>query len=61
MTARTADGVIEAWEWDGRTRHTGQSSRPALVCVQFHPELLYARGGHTTFLPLFRDLISRAR
>ena len=49
VTARTADGVIEAWEWDN------------MICVQFHPELLYARGGHTTFLPLFRDLISRAR
>lgn len=48
VVARAADGVVEAWEYDG------------IVCVQFHPELLYARGGDTTFLPIFQDLVHRA-
>ena len=49
VVARAADGVVEAWECKG------------IVCVQFHPELLYARGGNTTFLPIFEDLVARAR
>lgn len=48
VVARAADGVVEAWEYDG------------IVCVQFHPELLYARGGDTTFLPIIQDLVHRA-
>ena len=54
VAARAADGVIEAWEWESPSRST-------LVCVQFHPELLYARGGDTTVLPIFEDLVARAR
>ena len=67
VVARAADGVIEAWEWNGRqsagddTGLAGLSSLSTLVCVQFHPELLYARGGNQTVLPLFQDLISRVR
>ena len=49
VVARSADGVVEAWESKG------------ILCVQFHPELLYARGGNTTFLPIFQDLVHRAR
>ena len=49
VVARAADGVVEAWEYDG------------IVCVQFHPELLYARGGDTTVLSIFQDLVHRAR
>lgn len=49
VVARAADGVVEAWEYD------------SILCVQFHPELLYARGGNTTFLPIFEDLVARAR
>lgn len=54
VVARAADGVVEAWEYDG-------SKRASILCVQFHPELLYARGGNTTFLPIFQDLVHRAR
>ena len=54
IAARAADGVIEAWEWESPSRST-------LVCVQFHPELLYSRGGNTAVLPIFEDLIARAR
>ena len=50
VVARSADGVVEAWESEG-----------GIVCVQFHPELLYARGGDTTVLPIFEDLVARAR
>jgi len=49
VVARAADGVVEAWEYD------------SILCVQFHPELLYARGGNSTFLPIFEDLVARAR
>ena len=49
VVARAADGVVEAWEYD------------SILCVQFHPELLYARGGNSTFLPIFQDLVHRAR
>lgn len=54
VVARAADGVVEAWEYDG-------SKRASILCVQFHPELLYARGGNTTFLPIFQDLVARSR
>lgn len=54
VVARAADGVVEAWEYDG-------SKRASILCVQFHPELLYARGGDSTFLPIFQDLVHRAR
>ena len=54
VVARAADGVVEAWEYDG-------SKRASILCVQFHPELLYARGGNTTFLPIFEDLVARSR
>ena len=50
VVARSADGVVEAWESEG-----------GIVCVQFHPELLYARGGDATVLPIFEDLVARAR
>ena len=32
-----------------------------ILCVQFHPELLYARGGNTTVLSIFEDLVARSR
>ena len=62
VVARAADGVVEAWECDGvgPDAKTGRSVKCSIVCVQFHPELLYARGGNTAFLPIFEDLIHRA-
>ena len=48
VSARADDGVVEAWE-KGRT-----------ICVQFHPEA-FIKAGDDTFLPLFEDLVKRAR
>ena len=48
VVARSADGVVEAWESKG------------IVCVQFHPELMI-KAGDTTFLPIFEDLVARSR
>ena len=56
VVARAADGVVEAWEW----QHSGSSRRSSNICVQFHPEI-FVKSGDTTFLPLFQDLIDRAR
>ena len=71
VVARSADGVVEAWEWDapqrtgsskrGSLQHSGSSRRDgSILCVQFHPEI-FVKAGDTTFLPLFQDLIDRAR
>ena len=91
VVARSADGVVEAWEWrptqrngkrqqrDGSSKrgslqHSGSSRRDgsedghtdgrkphgSILCVQFHPEI-FVKAGDTTFLPLFQDLIDRAR
>ena len=70
VVARAADGVVEAWEWDapqrtgsskrGSLQHSGSSRRSSNICVQFHPEI-FVKSGDTTFLPLFQDLIDRAR
>lgn len=70
VVARSADGVVEAWEWDapqrtgsskrGSLQHSGSSRRSSNICVQFHPEI-FVKSGDTTFLPLFQDLIDRAR
>lgn len=70
VVARSADGVVEAWEWNGPQRagsskrgslqHSGSSRRSSNICVQFHPEI-FVKSGDTTFLPLFQDLIDRAR
>lgn len=84
IVARSADGVVEAWEWNGPQRagsskrrslqHSGSSRRDgsedghtdsrqphgSILCVQFHPEL-FVKAGDATFLPLFQDLIDRAR
>ncbi len=53
VVARAADGVVEAWEWNA-------PHRDGILCVQFHPEI-FVKAGDTTFLPLFQDLIDRAR
>ena len=70
VVARAADGVVEAWEWDapqrtgsskrGSLQHSGSSRRSSNICVQFHPEI-FVKSGDATFLPLFQDLIDRAR
>ncbi len=71
VVARAADGVVEAWEWDapqrtgsskrGSLQHSGCSRRDgSILCVQFHPEI-FVKAGDATFLPLFQDLIDRAR
>lgn len=84
VVARSADGVVEAWEWNGPQRagsskrgslqHSGSSRRDgsedghtdsrqphgSILCVQFHPEI-FVKSGDATFLPLFQDLIDRAR
>ena len=84
VTARAADGVVEAWEWGGgggaaantgkgSTARTGKGGMartgkggmartgvPYIMCVQFHPEI-FVKAGDTTFLPLFQDLVNRAR
>ena len=48
VTARTADGVAEAFEG------------PGVFCVQFHPEALIA-AGHDEFLPLFEAFVNDCR
>ena len=66
VVARAADGVVEAWEYDSAllggdvSRCSNAPRRASILCVQFHPELLYARGGNSTFLPIFEDLVARA-
>lgn len=78
VVARSADGVVEAWEWRptqrngkrqqragsskrGSLQHSGSSRRDGnILCVQFHPEI-FVKAGDSTFLPLFQDLIDRAR
>lgn len=53
VVATAPDGVVEAWEWNA-------PHRDGILCVQFHPEI-FVKAGDTTFLPLFQDLIDRAR
>ena len=66
VVARASDGVVEAWEWSGgAAANTGKGSTartgvPYILCVQFHPEI-FVKAGDTTFLPLFQDLVNRAR
>lgn len=66
VVARAADSVVEAWEYDSAllggdvSRCSNAPRRASILCVQFHPELLYARGGNSTFLPIFEDLVARA-
>lgn len=70
VVARAADDVVEAWEWDapqrtgsskrGSLQHSGSSRRSSNICVQFHPEI-FVKAGDATFLPIFQDLIDRAR
>jgi hypothetical protein len=44
----------------GSLQHSGSSRRSSNICVQFHPEI-FVKAGDATFLPLFQDLIDRAR
>ena len=74
VVARSADGVIEAWEWlapqrtGKRQQHSGsedghtdsRQTNGSIMCVQFHPECL-VDAGDPTFLPLFQDLIAKSR
>lgn len=61
VAARSADGVIEAWEWRPPQRKGMRQQRDgSILCVQFHPECL-VDAGDPTFLPIFQDLIDRAR
>lgn len=48
VTARSADGIVEAWE------------APGIIAVQFHPEKMFA-AGDSTWLPLFRAYIDLLR
>ncbi len=48
VVARAADGIVEGFE------------KGDMICVQFHPEAL-VKAGDRTFLPLFEDLVRRAR
>ena len=48
VAARAADGIVEGFE------------KGDMICVQFHPEAL-VKAGDRTFLPLFEDLVRRAR
>lgn len=49
VTARADDGVVEALEGD------------KILCVQFHPEVLYGKLGLKKFLPIFQNLTDEAR
>lgn len=61
VVARSADGVIEAWEWLAPQRNSKRQQRDgSILCVQFHPECL-VDAGDPTFLPLFQDLIAKSR
>lgn len=61
VVARSADGVIEAWEWFAPQRKGKRQQRDgSILCVQFHPECL-VDAGDPTFLPLFQDLIAKSR
>ena len=61
VVARSADGVIEAWEWLAPQRKGKRQQRDgSILCVQFHPECL-VDAGDTTFLPIFQDLIAKSR
>ena len=61
VVARSADGVIEAWEWLAPQRKGKRQQRDgSILCVQFHPECL-VDAGDPTFLPLFQDLIAKSR
>ena len=50
VTARAADGIIEAMEME---------NNPNIIAVQFHPESLTA-AGNDTFLPVFHYLMKQA-
>lgn len=70
ITARTSDGIVEAYEslpgwdftdgsiWTSSTRF-GQQGQ-LILAVQFHPEA-FAQAGDPLFLKIFQDLVSRAR
>lgn len=61
VVARSADGVIEAWEWrPPQCKGKRQQRDGSILCVQFHPECL-VDAGDPTFLPLFQDLIAKSR
>ena len=61
VVARSADGVVEAWEWLAPQRKGKRQQRDgSILCVQFHPECL-VDAGDPTFLPLFQDLIAKSR
>ncbi len=70
ITARTPDGVVEAFEslpgWEFRDGSIWSSSirfgqqGQLILAVQFHPEV-FAQAGDPTFLKIFQDLIARAR
>ena len=49
VTARADDGVVEALEGD------------KILCVQFHPEVLYGKLKLKKFLPIFQNLTDEAR
>lgn len=51
ITARSADGINEAMEMEGR---------PEIIAVQFHPEILTS-AGNNTFLRFFQYILEQAR
>ena len=48
VSARAADGVVEAYEGNG------------IICVQFHPEGFVSKGD-SRFLPIFEEFVSESR
>lgn len=58
VTARSADGIIEALERSGRLKGF-QDGNGWILGVQFHPEAITA-AGNPEFLPIFQELVGQA-
>ena len=60
VTARTEDGVVEAYESiPGAPDPYGKPLQARILAVQFHPET-FSQAGDPTFLKIFQDLVRRA-
>ena len=61
VTARTEDGVVEAYESIAEASDPyGKPLGDRILAVQFHPET-FTQAGNPTFLRIFQDLVRRAR
>lgn len=58
VTARSADGIIEALERSGRLQGF-RDGNGWILGVQFHPEAI-TDAGNPEFLPIFRELVGQA-